>query len=113
MLKLSLLQQMLVVAIALSTITCAFIQKTKRYFSCSNCLSIYSLAVNMIIGIVFCKTFTEITFPESLWIGLFSFLGADTIFKTLEGKLASYRDIITKDYIEVKKENLIETDSDK
>ncbi len=113
MLKLSLLQQMLVVSIAMSTITCAFIQKTKKYFKCSNCLSIYSLIVNMVFGLVFCITFTNINFPESLWVGLFSFIGADTIYKSLEGKIASYRDIINKNVIEVAKENLIETGSGK
>ena len=66
----------------------------------------------MLFGIVFCKTFTTISFPESLWIGLFSFLGADTIYKSLEGKLASYKNLIDKQIIEVKKENLIRTGSE-
>jgi len=44
----------------------------------------------MFIGIIFCITFTKISFPNSLWIGLFSFLGADSIYKTLEGKISSY-----------------------
>ena len=34
---------MLVVSIALSVITCAFIQKTKKFFPCSSCLVIYNL----------------------------------------------------------------------
>lgn len=93
MLNLSSLQEMLIVSIAMSSITCAFVQKTKKYFKCSNCLSIYSLIVNMIFGILFCNSFTTIKFPESLWIGLFSFLGADTIYKSLEGKIASHRNI--------------------
>lgn len=112
MFKLTLLQQMLVVSIAMSTITCTFVQKTKRYLPCSSCLSFYSLIINMVFGIIFCKTFTTIDFPESLWIGLFSFLGADTIYKSLEGKLASYRSLTNKDVIEVKRENLIETGSE-
>lgn len=112
MLKLTLLQQMLIVSIALGTITCAFIQKTKKYFACSSCLAIYSLIVNMVLGILFCTSFTNIAFPESLWVGLFSFIGADTIYKSLEGKLSSYSDIIRKNVIEIPKENLIETDGD-
>ena len=112
MLKLTLLQQMLIVSIAMSTITCTFVQKTKKYLPCSSCLSFYSLVINMLFGIVFCKTFTTIYFPESLWIGLFSFLGADTIYKSLEGKLASYKNLIDKQIIEVKKENLIRTGSE-
>lgn len=102
MLNLSLLQQMLMISVAVSTITCTFIQKTKRYFKCSNCLSIYSLFVNIIFGIIFCISFTKVKFPESLWIGLFSFLGADTIYKSLEGKIASHTEIRNK------KNNLVE-----
>lgn len=112
MLKLEYLKQVLVVAIALSTITCIFIQKTKKHFKKSKFITLYSLIVNMLIGYFFCMTFTDICFPISLWVGLFSFLGADTIFKALEGKLASYTDIVSNQFISVKKENLIET-SDK
>lgn len=112
MLNITLLQKLLVIAIIMSTITCAFVQKTKRHFKGSRRLSIYSLFVNMIFGVIFCITFTDIEFPESLWVGLFSFIGADTIYKSLEGKLASYQDLIKNDTIEVKKENLIETSGD-
>lgn len=108
MLKITLLQKLLVISIIMSTITCAFIQKTKKYFKKSRHITIYSLFVNMLFGIVFCITFTDIKFPESLWVGLFTFVGADTIYKSLEGKLASYKDLIRNDTIEVKKENLIE-----
>lgn len=110
MLNLDLLRQMLVIAIALSTITCAFIQKTKVKFKKSTCLCIYSLILNLLLGILFCNSFTNVSFPASLWVGLFSFIGADTIYKSLEGKLASHSDIINKNIIEVPKENLIETD---
>ena len=110
MLNLDLLRQMLIIAIALSTITCAFIQKTKVKFKKSTCLCIYSLILNLLLGILFCNSFTNVSFPASLWVGLFSFIGADTIYKSLEGKLASHSDIINKNIIEVPKENLIETD---
>ena len=95
MLKISLLQQMLIVSIFLSTISCSFVQKTKCYFPCSSCLCFYSLFVNIVISVLFCFSFTTINFPMSLWVGMFSFLGADTIYKTLEGKLLSYTDILT------------------
>lgn len=112
MLKLELLQQMIIVAIALSTITCAFIQKTKSFFSCSGCLGIYSLVINLLFSIIFCYTFTTINFPESLWIGLFSFVGADTLYKSLEGKISSHKDLVTTKTIKVKEENLIDTGED-
>lgn len=112
MLKLEFLQQLLVIAIALSTITCAFIQKTKCIFKTSKYLCSYSFFVNIIFSVLFCISFTAVDFPTSLWVGLFSFLGADTIFKTLEGKLASHKNIISSDLIYVKKENLINTEDE-
>ena len=108
MLKINLLEQMLIISIALSTISCSFVQKTKRYFPCSSCLCFYSLFVNIVMGLLFC-----ISFPMSLWIGVFSFLGADTIYKSLEGKLTPYREILNKNVVEVPKENIISTGSDK
>ena len=107
MLNLTLLQQMLVVAIALSVVTCAFIQKTKKFFPCSSCLVIYNLIVNIIVGILFCITFTSVNFPNSLWVGFFSFIGADTIYKSLEGKLKNYTDLVNNDVVTIPKKNII------
>lgn len=107
MLDLDFLKNLLIISIALSVITCAFIQKTKKHFNSSKYISIYSFVVNMAIGIIFCITFTEITFPTSLWVGLFSFIGADSLYKTLEGKLAPYTEIINRDKIVISKENII------
>ena len=107
MLKLEYLRESLVIAVALSTITCAFVQKTKCCFKSSRYLAIYSLFVNIFVGIVFCMTFTSIDFPNSLWIGMFSFLGADTIYKTLEGKVSSYTDITKQKGLNISKDNLI------
>lgn len=107
MLKLEYLQELFVCAIALSVITCAFIQKTKSCFKKSKYISIYSLFINMVVGVIFCMTFTDISFPTSLWIGFFSFLGADTLFKSLEGKLASHTALINKKTISIPKKNII------
>lgn len=96
-----LLKQLLVIAIAVSVITCAFIQKTKGMFKSSKVISIYSFIVNMVFGVVYCLSFTEIPLLTSLWVGLFSFVGADTLYKTFEGKLKSYSDIIKKDEVVV------------
>jgi len=96
MLKLEYLQELLIISIALSTITCTFIQKTKVLFKTSKYLMIYSFFVNIICGILFCKTFTTIDISTSIWVGLFSFIGADSIYKTLEGKIPSHRQITNK-----------------
>lgn len=107
MLDLEYLQKMLVIAMALSAITCTFIQKTKKFFKTSKYISLYSLIINLSIGIIFCITFTDISFPRSLWVGLFSYLGADTIYKTLEGKITPHRELVTKKTISIPEENII------
>lgn len=105
MLKLDYLKDMLIISMTLSTIACALIQKTKCHFSTSKFLPLYSFIINMILSIVFCITFTELSFPSSLWTGLFSFIGADTIYKSLEGKISSHRDLTNN--VIIKKENII------
>ena len=41
-------------------------------------------------------TFASIDYVKSLWVGLFSFIGADTIYRNLEGKLSSYSDLVVR-----------------
>lgn len=86
----NMLQKLLIIAIACSTITVAFIQKTKKFFKKSTFITTYSFLVNMIFGFIFSRTFTDLDYLKSLWVGLFSFIGADTIYKNLEGKLSTY-----------------------
>ena len=48
----------------------------------------------MIFGVVFTLSFTNYTIIDSLWVGLFSFLEADTLYKAFEDKIfASYSSI--------------------
>ena len=107
------LKEVLIISSILSAVTCAFIQKIKGFILCSNHIAICSLIINIVIGIIFCYSFTDITFPTSIWIGLFSFIGADTIYKTLEGKIASYSEIVTKTKVEIPKENIINKEEEK
>lgn len=93
MLDWSLLQSLLIIAIACSSITVIFIQKTKKFCKSSRCVTNYGLIVNMVLGFFFSQTFSNIDYMKSLWVGLFSFLGAETIYKNLEGKLASYTEL--------------------
>lgn len=87
------LQKLLIVAIACSTVTVAFIQKTKRFCKNSRWVTGYSFVVNMLFGFIFSRTFTNLSMMQGLWVGLFSFIGADTIYRNLEGKLTTYTDL--------------------
>ena len=96
MFKIYYLKELLLASITLSIITCSFIQRTKILLTNSKLIIIYSFIVNIIVGILFSLSFTDISFPNSLWIGLFSFLGADSIYKSLEGKITSYTNLRNK-----------------
>lgn len=101
------LKQLLFISIAMSAVTCTLVQKTKGLLHSNKYIVLYSFFMNMIVGVLFCFTFTSIHFPNNLWIGFFSFLGADSIYKSLEGKLSSYSDIIGEKTISISKENII------
>lgn len=105
MLNLDYLKNILMISISCSVITAAFIQKTKHYCPSSKFVVLYSFVVNMIIGFLFSMTFTDIEKINSLWIGLFSFIGADTIYRTLERKLASYSDLVSNNNSDGNDEN--------
>lgn len=107
MLNINYLKELLVISIALSAITCTIIQKTKFLLKSSKWITLYSFIINMIVGIIFSITFTSIKFPQNLWIGLFSFLGADSIYKTLEGRISSYSEIVKNDTVSIEKDNII------
>ena len=80
--KIEFLEELLVISIALSVVTCTFVQKTKIHLPTQKIIPIYSIVINLALGVIFCITFTNVPFPTSLWVGLFSFLGADTIWRS-------------------------------
>ena len=106
MLNWSLLQSILVIAITCSSVIVLFIQKTKKFCINSKYVPIYSFIVNMVLGFLFSQSFSDISYINSVWAGFFSFLGADTIYKSLEGNLASYGDLTEEN------NNVIEEESD-
>ena len=99
-----LIKTLLIVAISSSILSTSFIQKIKgmSILKCSDCLIYISFFASMIFGIVFTLSFTSYDLISSLWVGLFSFLGADTLYKTFEDKIfKSYSSM--NDVIEIKR----------
>lgn len=47
---------------------------------------LFSFVLNVVLAICFCLTFTDLKLILSLWVGFFSFIGADTVYKMLEEK---------------------------
>ena len=87
--NIELIKALLLVAVSSSIISTSFIQKIKTIslIKCSDCLVYISLLVSMSFGMLFTLSFTNYTLVESLWVGLFSFIGADSLYKAFEDKL--------------------------
>ncbi len=96
LLNIDLLEQLLVIAMALSVITCALMQKIKGLYKTNKHIGLHSFIINVLGSIAFCITFTNVDIINSLWVGLFAFVGADSIYKALDSKLQSYSDIVKK-----------------
>lgn len=91
--NIDLIKMLLVIACASSILSTAFVQKIKTasIIKCNSCLLYISFFISILFGVVFTLSFTKYDILESLWVGLFSFLGADSLYKAFEDKIfASY-----------------------
>lgn len=110
MLDFDLIKSILIIAIAAGIITTAVTQKIKEAikFKSSNRIVIVSFVISMIIGTLFSLTFSDTNIVGSLWCGLFSFVGADAIYKTFEEKIFTpFSEIYKTDEVEIKKDDII------
>lgn len=87
MLKFELIKNVLIVGIGAGIITTALVQKIKEGLKTKKYIVLISFIVSMIIGTLFAKYFSDLSIVYCLWAGLFSFIGADILFKTFEDKI--------------------------
>lgn len=109
MLNIDLLKNILIISIASSIISTSLTQQLKICTKCKNKnkLPIKCFLISMIIGVLFSLTFTDIEIKYSFWVGLISFIGADTIYKAFEDKIfKSYSKIENSIYIERSDKNV-------
>jgi NAD/NADP transhydrogenase beta subunit len=106
MLKFELIKNVLIVGIGAGIITTALVQKIKEGLKTKKYLILISFIVSMIIGTLFAKYFSDLSIVYCLWAGLFSFIGADILYKTFEDKIFTPFSKLNE-VIEVPKENEI------
>lgn len=111
MLDFELIKNILTVSIASSIITTSFVQKIKETinFKKSNRIVIVSFFVSFIIGTLFALSFSNISFVNTLWVGLLSFIGADMLYQMFEEKIfRPFNKLHKNEVIEIPKDNNIE-----
>jgi hypothetical protein len=78
-------------------------------FKKSNYLVIVSFFVSMTLGFLFSLSFSDVGVINSIWVGLFSFLEADMLYKMFEDKIFKpFSQINNEKVVEIPKNNRIE-----
>ena len=107
------LVDLLIASVVFSIILMALIQKFKSLDFITKSWQVWSLDLflSFAIGLPFGITFYDFNWKESLWIGLFSFIGATGIYKTLKSQnIINYKPASVSDTIELPKQNEIVRD---
>lgn len=87
MLNVELLKNVLIIAIAGGCVSTLLIQKIKEVLNRKSWLMLISFLVNMIIGTLFAKCFSNIEWIYCAWAGLFGFVDSTVLYAMLEDKV--------------------------
>ena len=109
MLNLTLIKNVLVVAIGSSIITTSIIQKIKERLKTKKSLWFVSLGVSILFGTLFAYCFSDLSLVNCLWVGLVSWVGASAIYSAFEDKIFKPFSEMNKT-IEAPAENVITLD---
>ena len=101
----------LMISLVLSVIVMALLQKFKKLSCVKHCVHIWilNLIFSFLIGIPFSLWFYHSNIKNSLWISLFCFIGAPTIYEALKKQnlLQYHPESLKDDVVEVPIENEI------
>lgn len=76
-----------IVAIGSSVVSTPTIQKIKGMLKTKKFLNLIAFLVSMILGELFTISFTSLGWLFGLWVGFFTWLGAEGIYQAFENKL--------------------------
>ena len=104
---LDLIKQILVVAIASSIISTATIQKVKVVLKNKTLLYILALIISVAIGTLFALSFSDLNIQNAIWVGLVTWVGADTIYQAFEDKIfTSFSDMNSNTEINIDRDGV-------
>ena len=109
----SLLTELLIISVTYSVILMALLQKFKSlsFITKSWQIGVLNFIFSFAIGMPFAITFYDVNILDSIWVGLFSFIGASAIYEALKNqKLINYTPTSLSDKITISSENEIKRD---
>ena len=102
MIEIETLKNTLMVAMSAGIIVTTFVQKLKSILPSKKHIIPICIVSSLLIGVLFSISFSDLNIYNSLWVGLITFIGADTIYKLFENKIfPSYTNV--KQYVEIKR----------
>lgn len=102
---------LLVISVTLSMITMVLIQKFKCFKIVNKCWKVFILntILSIALGVPFTVYFYNLTINDGIWVSIFTFIGAPTIYQTLKNQtLINYNPQSLKDGITIEESNIIE-----
>lgn len=75
------------VAIGVSVVSTPTIQKLKTMLKSKKYINVIAFSTSMILGELFALSFSNLGWLYGLWVGYFTWLGAEAIYKSFENKL--------------------------
>ena len=76
-----------IIAIGASVISTPTIQKIKEMLKTKKYLNLIAFIVSFIIGELFTLSFSDLNWKLGMWVGFFTWLGAEGIYQAFENKL--------------------------
>lgn len=102
--------KVLMISVTFSIIEMALVQKVKdiKIFKKSYQVAIFNVLSSFIIGTLFSISFFDLNIYDSLWVSLFSFIGASSIYEMLKKQnMINFTPKSVSDTVTIKKDNEI------
>lgn len=101
---------LLAISVTLSMITMAFIQKLKCLKIINKCWKVFivNTILSIALGIPFTVYFYDMPINDGIWVSIFTFIGAPTIYQTLKNQtIINYKPRSLKDGVTIEQSNII------
>lgn len=105
------LMHILMMSGTFSIIMMIFLQNVKKqsFIKKSGQIWVLNLLFSFLLGIPFGMIFYNLSLCDSIWIGVFTFIGAPSIYQTLKSQnIVNYKPSSLQDTVSVPKENEIQ-----
>jgi putative Mn2+ efflux pump MntP len=93
----TLLLEQLTVAIVVSAVVVPTVQRVKGWFPSARWVEAFSALIAVMLGFIMSKYYAGYDTSASAWVGFYSLIGAETIYRLVAEKLTTYKKLHEND----------------